>query len=375
MHRNTGPGPGGRASAAIAAAMSAVLALAASGCGGDNARAGESQAKAAPPPGNEYLKIEPVGRAQGVAGVALPARVAFRPQAMTAVGSPVTARVVSIDVRPGQAVSAGANLLTLQSADAASAKAALAQARAQTALAEDALRRQQEMLAKGVGLEVERFQADVAVREARAELQRAQRAADLLGRGDSDRFVLRAPAAGVVLSVHANAGAVVAADGAALVEIGDPSRLWVVADVPESEAAAIRPGAAARVVLPGGDGEYPAVVDGIGPLVDGELRRLPVYLTLSGARAPALTPGALVEVRLDAAAEAAPSVPVAAVLIKGGSERVVYVQRGDGGFDARPVRTGVSRGGRVTLLDGVKPGEKVVVEGALLLDSKAEQLL
>ncbi|WP_394538417.1 efflux RND transporter periplasmic adaptor subunit [Lysobacter enzymogenes] len=355
--------------------MSVALALAASGCGGESARAGETEAKAAPAPGNEYLKVEPVGRAGAAAGAALPARVAFRPQAMTAVGSPVTARVVSIEVRPGQAVSAGANLLTLQSADAASAKASLAQARAQTALAEDALRRQKEMLAKGVGLEVERFQADVAVREARAELQRAQRAADLLGRGDSDRFVLRAPAAGVVLSVHANAGAVVAADGAALVEIGDPSRLWVVADVAESEAAAIRPGAAARVAVPGGDTEYPAVVDGIGPQVDGELRRLPVYLTLAGARAPALTPGALVQVRLDAAAQAAPSVPVAAVLIKGGSERVVYVQRGDGGFDARPVRTGVSRGGRVTLLDGVKPGEKVVVEGALLLDSKAEQLL
>ncbi|WP_175485910.1 efflux RND transporter periplasmic adaptor subunit [Lysobacter sp. yr284] len=355
--------------------MSVALALAASGCGGESARAGEAEAKAAPAPGNEYLKVEPVGRASAAAGAALPARVAFRPQAMTAVGSPVTARVVSIEVRPGQAVSAGANLLTLQSADAASAKASLAQARAQTALAEDALRRQKEMLAKGVGLEVERFQADVAVREARAELQRAQRAADLLGRGDSDRFVLRAPAAGVVLSVHANAGAVVAADGAALVEIGDPSRLWVVADVAESEAAAIRPGAAARVVVPDGDTEYPAVVDGIGPQVDGELRRLPVYLTLAGARAPALTPGALVQVRLDAAAQAAPSVPVAAVLIKGGSERVVYVQRGDGGFDARPVRTGVSRGGRVTLLDGVKPGEKVVVEGALLLDSKAEQLL
>lgn len=373
MHRNTRPGRGGRATAAMTAAMS--VALAASGCGGESARAGEAEAKAAPAPGNEYLKVEPVGRAGAAPGAALPARVAFRPQAMTAVGSPVTARVVSIEVRPGQAVSAGANLLTLQSADAASAKASLAQARAQTALAEDALRRQKEMLAKGVGLEVERFQADVAVREARAELQRAQRAADLLGRGDSDRFVLRAPAAGVVLSVHANAGAVVAADGAALVEIGDPSRLWVVADVAESEAAAIRPGAAARVVVPGGDTEYPAVVDGIGPQVDGELRRLPVYLTLAGARAPALTPGALVQVRLDAAAQAAPSVPVAAVLIKGGSERVVYVQRGDGGFDARPVRTGVSRGGRVTLLDGVKPGEKVVVEGALLLDSKAEQLL
>jgi len=277
--------------------------------------------------------------------------------------------------RPGESVRAGAALLTLQSADAASAKASLAQARAQTALAQDALRRQNEMVSKGVGLEVERFQAQVAVREARAELERAERAANLLGQGAGDRFVLRAPAAGVVLSVRAATGAVVAADGAALVEIGDPSRLWVVADVPESEAASIRSGAVARIHVPGAGGDYAATVDGIGPLVDSDLRRLPLYLKFAGERPPALTPGSLVEVRLDAVADAAPSVPVAAVLIKGGSQRVVYVQRGDGRFEARAVRTGASRGGRVTVLDGVRAGEKVVVEGALLLDSQAEQLL
>lgn len=358
-----------------ALAACAALALTLSGCGGGEAHADGREGADKPVATGDYLKIEAVGAGAGAAGAALPGRIAFRPQAMTAVGSPVTARVVSVDVRPGESVRAGAALLTLQSADAASAKASLAQARAQTALAEDALRRQNEMVAKGVGLEVERFQAQVAVREARAELERADRAANLLGRGVGDRFVLRAPAAGVVLSVHANAGAVVAADGAALVEIGDPSRLWVVADVPESEAASIRAGAVARIHVPGAGGDYAASVDGIGPLVDGDLRRLPLYLKFAGERPPALTPGALVEVRLDAAADAAPSVPVAAVLIKGGSQRVVYVQRGDGRFEARAVRTGASRGGRVTLLDGVRAGEKVVVEGALLLDSQAEQLL
>ncbi|MET4730702.1 cobalt-zinc-cadmium efflux system membrane fusion protein [Lysobacter enzymogenes] len=370
--------PKGRESArwSLAAACAALaMGAALSGCGGGQAHADGRDSAAPALAGSEYLKVETVGAGSAAAGAPLPGRVAFRPQAMTAVGSPVTARVVSVDVRPGEKVAAGAALLTLQSADAGSAKASLAQARAQTALAEDALRRQDQMVAKGVGLEVERFQAQVAVREARAELERAQRAADLLGRGAGDRFVLRAPAAGVVLSLHANLGAVVAADGAALVEIGDPARVWVVADVPESEAAAIRAGSGARIHVPGAGADYAAKVDGLGPLVDGDLRRLPLYLTFADAPAPALTPGAMVEVRLDAVADAAPSVPVAAVLIKGGSQRLVYVQRGDGRFEARAVRTGASRGGRVTLLDGVRAGEKVVVEGALLLDSQAEQLL
>lgn len=370
--------PVGRARArwsVVAACAALAMGAALSGCGGGQAHADGRDSAAPALAGSEYLKVETVGAGSAATGAVLPGRVAFRPQAMTAVGSPVTARVVSVEVRPGEKVAAGAPLLTLQSADAGSAKASLAQARAQTALAEDALRRQDEMVRKGVGLEVERFQAQVAVREARTELERAQRAADLLGRGAGDRFVLRAPAAGVVLSLHANLGAVVAADGAALVEIGDPSRVWVVADVPESEAAAIRAGSGARILVPGAGADYAAKVDGLGPLVDGDLRRLPLYLTFADAPAPALTPGAMVEVRLDAVADAAPSVPVAAVLIKGGSQRLVYVQRGDGRFEARAVRTGASRGGRVTLLDGVRAGEKVVVEGALLLDSQAEQLL
>jgi len=369
--------PMGRGNArwSVAAACTLAMGAALSGCGGGQAHADARERAAPSVAGSEYLKIETVGAGTGAAGAALPGRVAFRPQALTAVGSPVTARVVSVDVRPGEKVRAGAALLTLQSADAASAKASLAQARAQTALAEDALRRQDEMVKKGVGLDVERFQAQVAVREARAELERAERAADLLGRGAGDRFVLRAPAAGVVLSLHANLGAVVAADGAALVEIGDPARVWVVADVPESEAAAIRAGGGARIHIPGAGADYAAKVDGLGPLVDGDLRRLPLYLAFLDTPAPVPTPGAMVEVRLDAVADSAPSVPVAAVLIKGGSQRLVYVQRGDGRFEARAVRTGDSRGGRVTLLDGVRAGEKVVVEGALLLDSQAEQLL
>jgi cobalt-zinc-cadmium efflux system membrane fusion protein len=69
------------------------------------------------------------------------------------------------------------------------------------------------------------------------------------------------------------------------------------------------------------------------------------------------------------------TVPVAAVLIKDGKRRVVYVQRADGRFEPRDVRVGPTSAGRVPVLEGLKPGERIVVKGALLLDSAAEQLL
>ncbi len=47
----------------------------------------------------------------------------------------------------------------------------------------------------------------------------------------------------------------------------------------------------------------------------------------------------------------------------------------DGRFEARDVSVGRNENGRALILEGLKPGEKVVTRGALLLDSQAEQLL
>lgn len=322
----------------------------------------------------KFLEIEAVGANTGALGGVLPGRVAFRPQALAAVGTPVTARVLSIDVRPGEIVKAGAPLLTLQSAEAAATRATLDQAAARAAAAEDLLLRQNEMVKKGVGLEVERFGAETAAREARAELERARRTTALIGGGASDRFALRAPASGVVITVRANVGAVVSPGGEALVEVGDPDRLWVVAEIPESEVTGLAPGRSAEVRVPGADARFDAVIDGVGQVVDGEQRRLPIYLVLKGALNK-LSPGMSAEVRLASVGNAALSLPTTAVLIKDGSRRIVYVQQPDGRFEARTVRTGVSREGRVTILEGLQAGDKVVVRGALLLDAEAEQLL
>jgi cobalt-zinc-cadmium efflux system membrane fusion protein len=83
----------------------------------------------------------------------------------------------------------------------------------------------------------------------------------------------------------------------------------------------------------------------------------------------------LAQVLLRVGAGAGLAVPVTAVLIKDGKRRVVYVERSDGTFEAREVKTGYSRDGQVGILEGLSPGDRVVVRGALLLDTQAEQLL
>lgn len=322
----------------------------------------------------KYIEVSTVGENGALQGRLLPGRIAFRPQAVVAIGSPLSARVVSVSVRPGQSVQAGQALLTLQSAEMAATRSAFEQAQAKSAAAEDLLRRQTEMVARGVGLEVDRFQAETVAREARAELARAQRVLSYVDEGEGDRFTLRAPATGIVVALRASVGTMVTPGGEALVEIGDPTRLWVVADVPEDDIAAVQVGMRADVRVPAADARFTASIDGVGRIVDSEQRRMPVYLLPQG-RLPALTPGMQAEVRLTQARQGALTLPVAAVLIKDGSRRIVMVRRADGQFEARTVRTGIAREGRVTILEGLQAGDQVVVRGALLLDSEAEQLL
>ena len=64
------------------------------------------------------------------------------------------------------------------------------------------------------------------------------------------------------------------------------------------------------------------------------------------------------------------AVPLDAI-IDSGRETIAFVDRGEGMFEARPVRTGWRIGGRVEIVDGLREGERVAVSGAFLLDSES----
>jgi membrane fusion protein, heavy metal efflux system len=322
----------------------------------------------------QFLTIEAVSASQTANVLALPGRVTFRPQAQSAVGATAAGRVVAVLVQAGQAVRAGAPLLTIESADAAAARATLDQSATRLATAESVFRRQDEMIKKGVGLEIERQEAEARLKEARTEHERARQAVTLIGTGQGFRVTVRAPSNGVVMSIRVAAGATVAPGGEALLELGDPSHLQVVAQVPESDLGRIAVGQEAEVELPALAVRVAAKVENFSPRVDSESRRTQVYFALA-KRVDGLRAGMLAQIALRVGAEKGISVPVSAVLIKDGKRRVVYIERSDGAFEARDVQTGHNREGRVVILQGLAAGDKVVVRGALLLDNQAEQLL
>lgn len=321
-----------------------------------------------------FLTIEAVSDSQAAAVLMLPGRVAFRPQAQSSIGATVPGRVVAVLVRAGEVVKAGAPLLTIESADASAARAALDQGATRLATAETVYRRTVEMVEKGVGLEIERQEAEARLKDARTEHERARQAVRLVGGGQGSRVTVQAPVNGTVISVRVAVGATVAPGGEALLELGDPTRLQVIAQAAESDLNRITVGQQAEVELPALAARLAAKVESFSPRVDPESRRAQVYIALT-KQVDGLRAGMMAQVALRAGGETAIRLPVTAVVIKEGKRRVVYLEKPDGTFEAREVKTGRNQDGWVVVLEGVAPGDRVVTRGALLLDTQAEQLL
>ncbi|WP_295855569.1 efflux RND transporter periplasmic adaptor subunit [uncultured Xylophilus sp.] len=330
------------------------------------------------PPSLKVLEIQPVSAERGTRPVWAPARVVFQDDRVTAVAAPAAGRVVEIHARVGDAVQVGAPLATLASPDAARLRSERAAAGIEARLAAAELQRQTTMLDRGVGTAAEKTAAAARHDAARLEVARADRAAAFVGAGDQDRVVLRSPRDGVVVNLSATAGGMADAGGATLFTIGDPAALWVVADVFESDLEGILPGAAVQMQFSSMAHPVRGRVERVGAALEAETRRAPVYIALRETVA-GLRPGALARVGIEVAPGSGLTIPLSAVLIKDERRSIVYVQRGDRPdgtvFEARDVKLGLPLRGAITVLEGLAPGERIVVRGGLLLDGAASQLL
>jgi cobalt-zinc-cadmium efflux system membrane fusion protein len=229
------------------------------------------------------------------------------------------------------------------------------------------------MATSGVGIESDHVSAEAKLRQSEAELARAQTTAGILGGGGGSTIVLRAPIDGTVIARRATVGSVAEPGGEPLIEIGNPSALWVVADVFERDLVQVNEGADVDVELTAGDKPLHGRVTSVGTSLSGSTRTATVYIALdnddAGVRA-----GMFARATIKAPAGKSIVLPAEAVLVKDGKDYIVFVQKADR-FVARDVSVGRSVDGRVQILSGLAAGEQVVVKGALLLDTASEQLL
>ncbi|MFO0711707.1 MAG: efflux RND transporter periplasmic adaptor subunit [Sandaracinus sp.] len=356
-----------------------------SGCGNGHARLEDEAAAGTSsvtpegeillaPEARGFVRVEVAASSRGVSSLRVPAHIAYRDGTVAEVGTPVAGRVTEIAAHIGEVVQAGQPLLVLRSPDAAAARAELAatQAELDTALAE--ARRTSEMLARGAGSERERREAELRVAELEIAHSRSRTEVAIVGSGSGGIVTLRAPMAGVVLRRRAAIGMTVGpGDAEPLLEIGDPDALGVTADVFERDVSQVREGAPVEVSFPTSDAPSHGRVAYVAPAVTEGMRTVPVRIELD-ALPPDARPGLFGRASIGLVDEGI-SLPSSAVLVRDGDRTIVYVETGEGRFASRDVEVGPSHDGRVYIARGVSVGDRVVVEGALLLDGTADLLL
>jgi membrane fusion protein, copper/silver efflux system len=156
-----------------------------------------------------------------------------------------------------------------------------------------------------------------------------------------------------------------------LYTIVDLSHVWIMADVFEYEAPNIRVGQTARVSLQALPGRvFNARIDFLQPQVDPMTRTLKVRLNMDNPGVM-LKPDMYADVEFRVNIPSKLTVPADAVL-NAGERKTVFVDRGNGYFEPRQVKTGEREGDRIQVLSGLSGGERVVTSGNFLIDSESQ---
>ena len=181
---------------------------------------------------------------------------------------------------------------------------------------------------------------------------------------------LYAPSSGFVMARNAYPGSRVTPD-TELYSLADLSRVWIIAEIFEADAAQVRLGQAAVIEPTYAPGRrIRGRVNYVFPRVDQMTRTLQVRLDADNPDL-FLRPDLFVDVEFPIAGSARLAVPEEAVL-DSGMTQTVFVARGEGVFEPRRVETGERFDGKVEIRAGLEEGEKIAVSGAFLLDSESK---
>ncbi len=178
------------------------------------------------------------------------------------------------------------------------------------------------------------------------------------------------PRDGIVLERTVVDG-MMAEPGATLFRLGDLSRVWVIADLPESELGMIKIGETASVSFKQKPGlTIRGTIDTVYPEVQMQTRTAKVRIGLPNPDG-FLLPNMYALVSIDeGAAQPVVAVPRSAV-VNTGDRQIIFIDRGDGRFEPKDVKTGTIGDDLAEIRDGVEVGDRIVVAANFLLDAES----
>ena len=361
----------------------------------------------------DHIQIQAVRRrSMPGAEVTAPGSVEANPNLISHVNLPVSGRVLRVLVRQGDPVQAGQPLLTVISPDATEAQAALRESeaalrrerataiearvgvtKARTSLrkAELDCQRVHDLFRHDAIAKKEVLYAETDLSQARSDLQttlalveQAQAGIDsaravreqalsrlrILGVGANElnpEIIVKSPLTGKVLEMSVVAGEYHSDLGASVMTIVDLSSVWVTSSVPESDIRWVSVGEAVHISLDAFPGEkFDGRVARVADVLDPKTRTIKVMTELANPQGK-FRPEMFGRIHHVHDLREMAVIPATAVLQGGDGNDSVYVQDSPGSFRPRRVKTGQREGNDVAVLEGLSPGEKVVVDGAMLL--------
>lgn len=331
----------------ITAFAMVLVALMLSACGSSEASM-QAEAEIETP---EAVPVEAASVAVGQVEATYGATAVLSAVDETDVRSRTPGEIAEIMVEEGDRVREGQVLARI---DAPRLALELKRAEAELAKTQRDLQRQQALLDAGLTSP----DAYDQVRYAYRQQQTAFEMAEL----ELSRATIEAPFDGIVASRYVKRGNTVEPE-TALFRIVDLSRLEASFQIPQHERDRVRVGQTVRMQLDAlPEHVFEAEVARISPVVDARTGTYSVTVSADSVAAP-LRPGMFA--RLDVVYETHPQallIPEAALLTED-KRHSVFVIDDEGRAQRRTVETGIRDGGRIEILSGLEPGERIVVLG------------
>jgi cobalt-zinc-cadmium efflux system membrane fusion protein len=301
-------------------------------------------------------------------------RLVYDENVTSRISSPIAGRVIALRAGVGDQVSRGAALLEIDSPDLATAEAELSKATSEEARKRLAFERSKNLYDNDVIARKEFESAEADYRLAQADTRRtSQRLRNLQSSGhENGKFLLRSPLAGVVVERNVNPGQEIRPDNQApLFLVTNTSQLWVLVDVPEKALSHVHIGQKVSLETDAWPNQmFNATVERIGVAVDPVTRRVQVRCSIKNgdlklkpemfARVSFLADGEVKGIRVHNTS-----------LVTEGIYVYVFVETEPGTFHKRQVKLALRGNDHSFVESGLAEGERVVVEGALLLNSEA----
>jgi cobalt-zinc-cadmium efflux system membrane fusion protein len=320
------------------------------------------------------LVIDPVQEKEVQRTLILPGVVEADPAHLVKVLPPLTGRITQLKAQLGERVEKNQPLAVLDSPDLGQAYSDHERATALLELARQNRDRARGLAKIGGAAVKDLQQAESDYITAESEHQRADARLRQIGVDpefdDKSRTVtIKAPIAGSIIELDVAPGAYWNDTTAELMTIADLSSIWVTANVPEKDTAQIKKGQAVEVTFPAYPNEtLKGDVLFVSDVLDPDTRRTKVRIAFPNPDIR-LKPNMFASVKFVARRQTSPSIATTALVLNVNSDsEQVFVEVAPWTFEARPVEVGFQEDGQSIVQKGLKPGERVVVKGGVLLN-------